>query len=68
MVKNADSFCVASNFPSFVLLMNVPVSNVIPLKNLPLTSLIYSGFLRGAFEMAPVSLNTRILIDAILVN
>lgn len=50
------------------LMMNVPISNVAPLKNLPLISLIYSVFLKGVFEMVLVSLNTRILIDAMLVN
>lgn len=56
-------------FPKFFFsIMDVPISNMVPLKNLPLISLIYSGFLKGVFETAPVSLSTRILMDAMLVN
>lgn len=49
-------------------MMDVPISDVVPLENLPLTSLMYSGFLKGAFEMAPMSLNTRISIDGMIAN
>lgn len=47
---------------------DVPIWDVVPLENLPLTSLMYSGFLKGAFEMASVSLNTRILIGGMIAN
>lgn len=49
-------------------MMDVPISDVVPLENLRLTSLMYSVFLKGAFEMAPASLNTRILIDNMIAN
>lgn len=48
--------------------MDVPISDVVPLENLPLTSLMYSDFLKGAFEIVSVSLNTRILIDDMVAN
>lgn len=49
-------------------MMDVPISDIVPLENLPLTSLMYSDFLKGAFEMVSVSLNTRILIDDMAAN
>lgn len=49
-------------------MMDVPLSDDVPLENLPLTSLMYSGFLKGAFEMVPVSLSTRISIDDMIAN
>lgn len=68
MVKNADSFSHRLKFSKLFVMMDVPIQDDIPPENLPLTSLMYSVFLKGAFEMVPVSLNTRISIDGMVAN
>jgi len=66
--KKSRFFLHSLKFSKLFVMVDVPVSDVVPLENLSLTSQMYSVFLKGACEMAPVSLNTRILIDGMIAN